>query len=442
VEKRLKIVIFSGVPRALPVGFYQRKGEGLMKKRNSFFLGIVGILSVVLVVLVVSDQAEDKEILNLGATVPFSWRMGINLKNILEMNADLISKSGGLMVGGKTYLIKYHIYDDKYNADAGRAANERLVFEDKVKFIVGTIPSAVILASLGITEQNKIPVFSNAASQKLLSPDVKYFVHTYMTRVGDVLNSMLLQARPDIKKVVLCSYDNEVGHSVIPPMEKAYKTFGAEPLATLFFKPGESDFSSIATKVVSLKPDLFDSDGATGAENIQLFKALRDAGYKGTMIADFFSQPEIDDLVAKIGKEAAEGIYVSINDFTLPAVKNKPPGAEEFRKNYEKYYGKWETDALHWMDCWYAWLTAVRKANSIDPDKVMAVIRQGIEVSSPNGGGRFLTRPDLGNKEYCDYAQPLRLGRVKEGKITLVSERGADYSIDILEKVTGMKMRK
>ena len=410
-----------------------------MKKRLLSVLRVVGVISVVILVCV---QAEAQETLNLGATVPFSWRMGIHLKNILEMNADLINKSGGLKVGGKTYMIKYHIYDDRYNADAGRAATERLVFEDKVKFIVGTIPSAVLLASLGITEPNKIPVFSNAASQKLLSPDVKYFVHTFITRITEVLAKMLLDARPDIKNVVLCSYDNEVGHTVIPPVEKAYKTFEANPLATLFFKPGESDFSRLATRVVSLKPDLFDSDGATGAENIQLFKALRDAGYKGSMIGQFLSQPEVDDLVAKIGKESAETIYVNLNDFTLPALKDKPPGAMEFRKNYEKYYGKWETDALHWMDCWYAWLAAVRKADSIDPDKVMAVIRQGIEVSSPNGGGKFYTRPDLGNKEYCDYAQPLRLGKVKDGKITLVTQKDADYSIDIIEKVTGMKLRK
>jgi branched-chain amino acid transport system substrate-binding protein len=410
-----------------------------MRKTILSLVSVVGIISIVFMVCV---QAEAQEILNLGATVPFSWRMGINLKNILEMNADLINKSGGLTVGGKTYRIKYHIYDDKYNADAGRAAHERLVFEDKVKFVIGTIPSAVILASLGITEPNKIPVFSNAASQKLLSPDVKYFVHTYLTRLGEVHNKILLDNRPDIKTIVMCSYDNEVGHTVIPPLEKTYKILGANPVASLFFKPGESDFSRIATKVVSLKPDYFDTDGANGAENIKLIKALRDAGYKGSIGAIYLSQPEVDDLVAKAGKEAAEGVYVGINDFTLPAVKNKPPGALEFRENYEKYYGKWDTDALHWMDCWYAWLTAVRKANSIDPDKVMNAIRQGIEVSSPNGGGKFYTRPDLGNKEYCDYAQPVRLGVVKEGKITFVAEKGPDHSIDVLEKVTGMKMRK
>jgi ABC-type branched-subunit amino acid transport system substrate-binding protein len=409
-----------------------------MRKRISV-LSIIWILSLV---ILVSVKAEAQEILHLGATVPFSWRMGIELKNILEMNADLLNKAGGLTVGGKTYMIKYHIYDDKYNADAGRAAHERLVFEDKVKFIVGTIPSPVILSSLGITEPNKIPIFSNAASEKLLSPDIKYFVHTYYTRILEATAKMVHELRPEIKTVVLTSYDNETGHSIIRVIEKGYKAFGITPLASILFKPGESDFSRIATKVISLKPDHFDCNGATGAENIQLIKALRDAGYKGTITAVYMTQPVVDDLVGKVGKEGAEGIYVSINDTTLPAIKNRPPGILEFRKNYETYYGKWETDALMWSDCWYAWLTAVKKANSIDPDKVVGVIRNGIEVSSPNGVGKFYTRPDLGNKEYCDYAQPVRLGVVKDGKITFVAEKDADYAIDAVEKVYGMKMRK
>jgi hypothetical protein len=158
--------------------------------------------------------------------------------------------------------------------------------------------------------------------------------------------------------------------------------------------------------------------------------------------AVFMTQPVVDDLVAKIGKEAAGGIYVSINDTTLPAVKNKAPGIMEFRKNYEAYYGKWETDGLMWADCWYTWLAAVRKANSIDPDKVVAVIRKGMEVSSPNGVGKFYTRPDLGNNELCDYAQPVRLGVVKDGTITFIAEKDADYAIESVEKVFGMKMRK
>jgi branched-chain amino acid transport system substrate-binding protein len=387
--------------------------------------------------------SQAQETLHLGATVPFSWRMGIQLKNILEMNADLLNKSGGLTVGGKTYMIKYHIYDDKFNADVGRSAHEKLVFQDKVKFIVGTIPSTVLLASLSITEPNKIPIFSNATSTKLLSPDIKYFVHTHSSRIAEALARAVHELRPEIKTVVLTSYDSETGHSIVSPLEKGYKAFGITPLATLLFKPGESDFSRIATKVISLKPDHFDCDGANDAENIQIIKALREAGYKGTITALFMTQPVIDDLVTKVGKEGVEGIYVYVTDTTIPAVQNKPKGIMEFRKNYEAYYGKWETDVLLFADAWYVWLAAVKKANSIDPDKVFAAIHKGIEVDSPlTGKGKFYTRPDVGNKEYCDYAQPVRLGLVKEGRITFVAEKDADYVIDSAEKVYDMKMRK
>jgi len=95
------------------------------------------------------------------------------------MNADLLNKAGGLTVGGKTYKIEYHIYDNKAQADVARAAIERLVFQDKIKFDVGTFHTASLLAMLAVTEPNKIPVFGCTGSDKLLSPEYKYFVRTY-----------------------------------------------------------------------------------------------------------------------------------------------------------------------------------------------------------------------------------------------------------------------
>jgi len=73
------------------------KGGDEMKKK-ALVSCAVWILSLLIILCV---KAEAQEVIHLGATVPFSWRMGINLKNILEMNADLVNKSGGLTVGGK-----------------------------------------------------------------------------------------------------------------------------------------------------------------------------------------------------------------------------------------------------------------------------------------------------------------------------------------------------
>jgi len=411
-----------------------------MRKRNGSVLGVICIISLVIMVCI---KAEAQEILHLGASVPFSFRIGIELKKILEMNADLLNKSGGLTVGGKTYMVKYHIYDDKFDADAGRAAHERLVFEDKVKFVVGTFFSGSVLASLRITEPNKIPIFSNASSDKLLAPDIKYFVHTMPTKAPNSLSKLLTEIRPNIKTVLICVYDNEFGHTVGPYMEKAYKTYGLTTFPTIYFKQGLADFSPIATKTISLKPDHFIAAGfSTGGESIQVVKALRDAGYSGTVELAFLTQPVLDDIVAKVGKKGADGIFSLIIDPTFPGIKNKPAGAAEFRENYERYYGKWEVDGLQWMDCWYAWLAAVRKANSLDPDRVIAAIDQSVRVLSPFGVGKFFTRPDLGNNRYCDYVQPIRLGETKNGKIEFLTEKDADYWIDALEKIFGMKITK
>lgn len=283
-----------------------------MTKRNLLVLGII-LLNLVLIVtlfMVVHAKEAPVETLHLGATVPFQSRSGIQLKNILYMNADILNKAGGVTVGGKTYKIEYHIYDDKYQVDPARAAIERLVFENKIKFNIGTFASAPTLAMLGVTEPNRIPIFGGAASEKLLNPNIKYFVHCYSSKNSAAALKALLEVRPDIKKIILCAYDDETGHALVPPLEKASKVFGIETLPALYFKHGETDFSRIATKAISLKPDLFYIFGATATgEVVQCVKALREAGYKKTIKSTFMDQNLVDAIVEKVGKEGAEGIY-------------------------------------------------------------------------------------------------------------------------------------
>lgn len=71
-----------------------------MRKRNVFVI-VIGVILVISFYIVVCVQAEAQEILNVGATLPYHNRMGIQTKNILLMNADLLNKSGGLKVGEK-----------------------------------------------------------------------------------------------------------------------------------------------------------------------------------------------------------------------------------------------------------------------------------------------------------------------------------------------------
>jgi len=225
---------------------------------------------------------------------------------------------------------------------------------------------------------------------------------------------------------------------------KGYKRYGLEILPPLYFKRGETDFSRIAYKAVSLNPDYtrglaIDLD----AEYIQLIKALREAGYKKTFEGSYLTQKTVDDIVARVGKEGAEGIYVGFGDPTFSGFGGKevPKAALEFRKNYETYYGTWETAGLQWVGSWYAWLAAVKRADSLEPDKVMAAIDKDLKIISPITPGKFFRRPDLGNNRYCDYATATSGGIIKDGKIVFLWERDHDYFIDTIEAVLGTKVR-
>ena len=64
--------------------------------------------------------------------------MGIEAEKSFDVLVDEFNRAGGLTVKGEKYKVEMVIYDDKYRADTGRAAVERLLYEDKVRFIVGS----------------------------------------------------------------------------------------------------------------------------------------------------------------------------------------------------------------------------------------------------------------------------------------------------------------
>jgi ABC-type branched-subunit amino acid transport system substrate-binding protein len=174
---------------------------------------------------------------------------------------------------------------------------------------------------------------------------------------------------------------------------------------------------------------------------LQLVKGLKDAGYNGPILLEFVAQGLLNDIAAKVGKKGVEGLLVASFDPTILPENIKPREALELRENYEKYYGKWETDAIPFIGSWYTWLATVKKADSLDPDKVMAAIDRNLEIKTPEGISKFFTRPDLGNNRYCDYAKPILTGIVKDGKVEFLFRKDADYMISATEQVYGVKMR-
>src|SRR5690606_35401610 len=131
-------------------------------------------IAALLACLAVPLSASALETLNIGVLVTLSgagaaWRQG--MKNAAEIAAAEVNERGGLEVGDKQYKVNVIAYDDKYQANEAVTVANRLVFEDKVKYIIGPVGSAPVLAIQPITEKNQVIVMTLGFTSKALQQD-------------------------------------------------------------------------------------------------------------------------------------------------------------------------------------------------------------------------------------------------------------------------------
>ena len=127
--------------------------------------------------LAAAIPAHAQETLKLGALVTLSgagaaWGQG--MKNAAEVAADQVNEAGGLEVGGKKYRVQVVAYDDKYQANEAVTVANRLVFEDKVRYVIGPVGSAPVLAIQPMTEKNKVILLTLGFTSKALAADKPY----------------------------------------------------------------------------------------------------------------------------------------------------------------------------------------------------------------------------------------------------------------------------
>ena len=127
-------------------------------KRNLFLTGTILVAFILIVMpFSVSHAESTPKTLKIGCTLPLGVGLGIEAKKCLDLIIPDFNSKGGLVVGGERYNIEMIIYDDGYKPDKGRAAVERLIYQDKVKFIVGQLASPAIVAGLTPVSSCRLP---------------------------------------------------------------------------------------------------------------------------------------------------------------------------------------------------------------------------------------------------------------------------------------------
>ncbi|MFA4913815.1 MAG: ABC transporter substrate-binding protein [Burkholderiaceae bacterium] len=257
-------------------------------------------------------SAAAQETLKIGALVTLSgagaaWGQG--MKNAAEIAAAEVNEAGGLDVGGKKYKVNVVAYDDKYQANEAVTVANRLVFEDKVQYIIGPVGSAPVLAIQPITEKQKVILLTLGFTNKALEKSKPYTFRPNVT-TAEVSQPQIdwLVKNKGVKKVGALFPNDETGQQIAKDLQAAYKKAGADLLASEFFERDRVDFVPLLTRMAARGIDAIELDGNSPTTAGLIVKQAREIGFTGKIIRT--GGPATQEIANVAGVESVEGMFV------------------------------------------------------------------------------------------------------------------------------------
>jgi len=277
-----------------------------------------------------------QETLKIGALVTLSgagaaW--GQALLYGAELAADDVNAKGGLEVEGKKYKVQVIPYDDKYQAAEAVTAANRLISDDKVKYIIGPMGSAPALAVQPLTEREKVIIMTLGFTNKALSAEKPYSFRPNLTTEETSYPIIdWLVKRYSLKKVGGLFPNDESGQQIAGDLGKAYEKAGAALSSKEFFERQRVDMVPLLTRMISAGIDAIELDGNSPATAGMIVRQARELGFKGPIVRN--GGPATPEIVAVAGKAATEGMMVtSLQD---PDNKDVSNYAQRYQDKYRK----------------------------------------------------------------------------------------------------------
>jgi branched-chain amino acid transport system substrate-binding protein len=359
--------------------------------------------------------AQAQETLKIGGVGPLSgggtaW--GLAAQRGIEIAIEEINAAGGVKAEGKTYKLQLVMYDDQYTGAGGKAAAERLVNQDNVKFIIGPVGSPPALGVISVTNPAKVIALTNGYAPQILKNDTKdpYNFRIYPTNIefGPPLIKWLKENAPEVKKVGMLAPNDAVGQSVAGALAEDYRKQGFEVSLELFER-GIKEFTPLILRMMAQKVDAFEFDGNSPGDAGLMLKQIRQAGFKGKVIQ--IGGPGSDEII-EIAGPAAEGfLSYGVFDWDTPAGK-------KLRPIYEQKYGKGIINQF--MPAFYhtvfLLVDAIKRADSTDTAKV----RDALDAMNGFDAGIYGPVKWAGKDTYGVNRQLMftyYLAEVKDGKL-------------------------
>ncbi|MBP7264656.1 MAG: ABC transporter substrate-binding protein [Spirochaetia bacterium] len=301
-----------------------------------------------------------QDIIKIGGVAPYTGEaatFGVSSKQGMELAIEEWNAAGGLL--GKQ--IKLVFADDKGDPAEGATVYTKLIKQDEVVAIVGTVMSKVTLAGAPIAQNAGVPMISPTSTNTKVTEVGDYifracFIDPFQGTVGAKFAFEDLGART---AAAIFDVGNDYTKGLSEAFAAKFTELGGSMVAFEAHPTGATDFKAQLTKIVQANPDvLYVSDYYNDVALIA--KQVRELGFTGPMVGgDGWDSPEL----TAIGGDAVENGFFT-NHYSKDDTR---PEVREFVAKFNAKFGA-EPDALATLayDGMYLMLSAIKNAGSTD----------------------------------------------------------------------------
>jgi branched-chain amino acid transport system substrate-binding protein len=379
-------------------------------------IGLV-LAGISMLLLATPGAAQQAKTLKIGALVASSgWFSAIETLDVADlMNmAKMMNEKGGITIKGQRYDIEIVTEDTKSTFDGCTAGANRLVFDKKVKFVLG--PGGFFgPAAAPVFNPNKVLyVLSYATTQPgALGPDHPYGFLGNDGSVGYAIVAMkaLTKEFPKAKKVALVMPDDGSAPYLVPAIKRVHAQYGITMVGDVVLYPNEiQDCSPIAAKLDAIK----DADAIQQAMGIPsqvgcIIKALRELGNN----KPYIGPPGVNGTDVATIAGAAYATNMTCTAMTPLDPSNPPLMNELLRKRTNDPKTRFMANLPNLL---YILTNVMKAADSIDPDVVKAKWEKLDFVDTINGKGHISGDLTYGIKHHA-VGYPFPYQRVQDGKV-------------------------
>jgi branched-chain amino acid transport system substrate-binding protein len=334
---------------------------------------------------------------------------------------DMLNEQGGITVNGQQYLIEAAVEDNKATAEGAVAGATRLIDDQKVKFIVGTNMTWVVVAEASVTDPAGVfrsNTWNNATSTEFSAATPYVLESSWGTLESTkACVDFLVKNYPNLKKVLIIMPDDGGIPEVFPKQKKIVEDAGLTVTGDcLPWAMDTVDYYPIAKKAIERNADVWLLNPAWETIVASFLKAGREQGFTGLMtngqgcfyilqevsggdpavltncFFPGFSTQTVDDLRA-----LPDDVFGS-----MPMVKEV--GERAFAKN--GYYHSF--NLMGFNGVWNL-MKLIEAAQSFDPAVVAAKMDTMTTMDTVYGTGTFCGQETFGIKHALTQQAPVQV---------------------------------